>query len=143
MKYEINTKVINGNLSTTRKRIKEVLNSFEGKEITLTIQKKKKRRSNAQNAYYWGVVIPLMAEAVKNEWGELLSYEKCHEFFKMRFLFTERVNHDTGEIIKIPKSTTENTTSDQEDYHTEIRHFMFEYFNVTVSLPNEQIYLEI
>lgn len=143
MKYEINTKVINGNLSTTRKRIKEVLNSFEGKEITLTIQKKKKRRSNAQNAYYWGVVIPLMAEAVKNEWGELWSYEKCHEFFKMRFLFTERVNHDTGEIIKIPKSTTENTTSDQEDYHTEIRHFMFEYFNVTVPLPNEQIYLEI
>ena len=61
----------------------------------------------------------------------------------MRFLFSERINEDTGEILKIPKSTTENTTSDQEDYHTEIRQFMLEYFNVNCPLPNEQIYLEI
>ena len=143
MIYKINSKVINGNITQNRKRIKDVLESFEGKDITLTIQKKRKSRSVPQNAYMWGVIIPLMAYAVKNEWGELWSYEKCHEFFKMRFLFTEKINEDTGEIVRIPKSTTENTPSEQEDYHTEIRQFMLEFFNVTCPLPNEQIHLEI
>ena len=84
MKYEINSKVINGNLTVNRKRIKDVLNSFEGKEITLTIQKKKKRRSNNQNAYYWGVVIPLMVEAVKKEWGDTRSTNRKNVYHDVR-----------------------------------------------------------
>jgi hypothetical protein len=139
----INTKVINGVLKQNRTRIQDAIKCFEGKEITLTIKRKRKTRSNPQNAYYWGLLIPLMVGAVKNEWAEVWSNEKAHEFFKMHFLFYEKVNEDTGEIVKLPKSTTENTTVEMEEYHSQIREFLFDWFNVTAPLPNEEITLNL
>jgi hypothetical protein len=143
MKYEIRTNVINGNLKRNRNLILDALNSFEGQEVILTIQKAKKRRSNPQNSYYWGLLIPITQQAVKNEWGDIWTKELCHEFYKAKFLYNEKVNEATGEIAKIPKSTTQNTTTEQENYHTDIRTFLKEWFNVDAPLPNENITLEL
>lgn len=139
----INTKVVNGVLKQNRTRIQDAVKSFEGKEITITIKRKRKTRSNSQNAYYWSCLIPLMVDAVKTEWGEIWSNEKAHEFFKNRFLFHEKVNENTGEIAQTPKSTTENTTVEMEDYHSQIREFLKEWFNVDAPLPNEEIILNL
>jgi len=45
-------------------------------------------------------------------------------------------------IIKIPKSTTQNTTIEQEDFHNQCRQFLREWFNVEAPLPNEEIIFE-
>jgi hypothetical protein len=140
-RFNILTNVRNGLLHRNRKMILDVIASFEGKEIEIIFQKKKKTRSNPQNAYYFGVIVILMCEAVRTEWGELWPRDKAHEFLKSQFLFTERWNEETGEVIKIPKSTTECTTTEFEDYLLKCRQFLQDWFNVTAPLPNEQITL--
>jgi len=140
---EINSNVVNGVLKRNRTRIQDAIKCFEGKEITITIKRKRKTRSNNQNAYYWSVLVPLMVHGVKNEWGEIWSNEKAHEFFKMHFLFYEKINELTGEVLKLPKSTTENTTVEMEEYHGQIREFLKEWFAIDAPLPNEEIKLNL
>jgi hypothetical protein len=57
MRIEIESKVLNGKLETNRELLSDVINSLEGKDIIITIEKKKrKKRSNPQNSFYWGIV---------------------------------------------------------------------------------------
>lgn len=142
-KVQIQTTVIGGRFKRNRNIVLEAIKSFEGKDLTITFEKVGKQRSNSQNAYYWGVLIPILQNCIKESWGEIWSKEKTHDFCKMQFNFIERLNEATGEIVRIPKSTTENTTSSQEDLHSEIRNFIFEWFDITVPLPNENISLEL
>lgn len=140
-KISIISKVENGSPKRNRKTIQDAYDYFEGKEIEITIAKKRKIRSNPQNAYYHGVVVELLKQAIRKEWGEIWNSEKCHELLKNRFLYFEKVNEETGEVIKLPKSTTECTTSEFEDYMVECREFLLEWFNVDCPLPGEQISL--
>jgi len=142
-KIEITTSVANGILNKNRNRIVEAVKSFEGKEVVITIQVKRKKRSNPQNAYYWGVIVPIFQKGIKDNWGENFSIKETHEHLKYRFNSKEKLNKDTGEIINIPKSTTDNSTEDQERYCNDIREFVREWFNVVIPLPNEQIIIEI
>lgn len=73
----------------------------DGEEVTLTLTNKKQKRTLAQNAYYWGVYLPLIArETGENE------IERLHELFKGKFL-TKEIAVVLGEKVRIKKSTTE------------------------------------
>ena len=65
-KAEIITDVNNGTLRRNRNLIKKVIGMFEGKTILITIQLNRKRRSNNQNAYYFGVINHLSIFARKD-----------------------------------------------------------------------------
>jgi len=143
MKIQIKSFVQNGLLKRNRTLITDAIKSFEGKEILITFEKPKNKRSNSQNSYLWAVLYPITQQAIKNEWGEIWNIEKVHEFYKIQFNVIEKVNEDTGQIIKLPKSTTENTTTQQEEYHLQIREFLQEWFNITAPLPNEHLKLEL
>lgn len=143
MKIQIKSFVQNGNLKQNRTLIKNAIESFENKDIMITFEKPKRKRSNSQNSYLWGILYPITQNAIKNEWGEIWSIEKVHDFYKIQFNVIEKVNEETGQVIKLPKSTTENTTIQQEEYHLQIREFLKEWFNVTAALPNENLTLEL
>jgi hypothetical protein len=141
MKYEIRTNVINGNLKRNRNLILNALETFEGQEVILTIQKAKKRRSNPQNSFYHGVVIPIMQQALKDA-GYLMTNESVHDMLKLRFLKESiLVNEESGEYIERIKSTTELTTTQFAEYILDIQKFAVEYFNVQIPNPNEEITL--
>jgi len=142
-KIEIISSVENGNLKRNRNTIKEAIKTFEGKEILLTIQRKRKQRSNNQNQYYWGVILECWRHLIKTEWGEIWSKESTHEFLKMNFNYNEKYSEETGELLRTPKSTTENSTSEMEDFHTVCRQKANEFFNYEIPLPNEEIKLEL
>lgn len=142
-KISIISDVNNGILKRNRGEITNALKSFEGKTIKLTIEKFANKRSNNQNSYYWGVIIPILKDAIFNEWGEVWSKEKTHDFCKMQFNYFEKINVETGKIVRVPKSTTENTSTTQEEFHLEIRKFVKEWFNVEIPLPNEHLNLEL
>ena len=141
MRTEIRTNVINGKFKRNINLIVDAVQSFEGKDCIFIIDKATKKRSNRQNRYLWGILYPIAKQSIRDAWGEIWSIDKTHEFFKAMFLYTEKVNEDTGVVVKLPKSTKENTTSQQEDYHSEIRAFLLEWFNVDCPLPNEEITL--
>jgi len=133
------SKVVNGKLIRNRAKVKQAIQNFEGKEIELIVKRKTNYRSNQQNAYYFGVIIPITIQAIQNEWGESWDIDKTHNLFKSLFLYEEKVNPETNKIIKIPTSSTENTTEKQEAFHLKCREFLKEWFNVDVPLPNEEI----
>ena len=141
MKYEIRTNVINGNLKRNRNLILNALETFEGQEVILTIQKAKKRRSNPQNSFYHGVVIPIMQQCLKDA-GYLMTNESVHDMLKLRFLKESiLVNEESGEYIERIKSTTELTTTQFSEYILDIQKFAVEYFNVVIPDPNQEITL--
>jgi hypothetical protein len=138
---EIITQVHSGNFKRNRNEILKAIQQFEGKTIIFKLSILSKKRSLEQNSYYWGVIIPITKNAISESWGEVWSTEKTHEFLKSKFLFYEKINTETSEIIRVPKSTTENTTTDQENYYSEIREFLKEWFNVDCPLPNKNLTL--
>lgn len=141
MKYEITTSVENGVLKRSRNLIQDAIKSFEGKTVTITIEKAKKKRSNPQNSFYWGIVLPIMQKALKDT-GHLMSNNDVHELLKLRFLKEAiMVNEETGEVIERVKSTTELTTSGFMDYLSEIQRFSNEYFGIVIPEPNDSITL--
>lgn len=142
MKVKIDSIVKGGKLGRNRNVLVKSLKEFEGKDITITIEKKRKQRSNDQNAYYWGVIIKLIQLAIIESWGEKKDSKQIHELLKRELNYIERHNESTGEIIKDAKSTTENSTAEQEIFHENCRRFANEWFNIIIPLPNEQMTIE-
>ena len=56
----------------------------------------------------------------------------------MFFNFKELINENSGEIIKLPQTTTDRTTIEFEEYLERCRKLIYNYFNRVVALPNEQ-----
>ena len=135
-------KIENGKFKSNTQLIKDILECYEGVTIDLTISKRINKRSINQNSYYWAVIIPIFINCIKTEWGEIWGVKDMHDFLKINCNYTEIVNEETSEILRKPKSTTENNTIDQEEYHKKCRILAKEFFNTDIPLPNEQIIIK-
>jgi hypothetical protein len=142
-KFESITSVSQGKFSRNRTIILNAIKSFENSDVILTLEKPKKKRSNNQNSFYWGVLIPLMQSGAKDLWGEVWSIDKAHKHLSNKFVFHESINEKTGEVTQTPKSTTELTTTGWEVFMTEIRIYLLEDFDINAPEPNQEIKLEI
>ena len=142
-KITVTLDIINNVAKNNNSLLRDAFKAFNNKRVTVTIQEALKSRSNKQNSYYWGCIIPIIKQGFKDSWGESFSTEHVHEFLKLQLNYIERVNEITGECIKFPKSTTDNDTRQQEEYHEAIRQFAFDWFNVIIQLPNEDLKLEL
>ena len=105
--------------------------------FTVSFTRQGRKRSNQQNAYYWGVIVKSYQHGCREAWGEYRSMEQAHHDLKANCLVHERVNEATGQIIRTIGSTTENDTFDQEAYHDRCRQLIQEYFGIAVPLPGE------
>jgi hypothetical protein len=143
MNYEINSEVKNGSLTRNTNLIKDAIATFEGKQIVIKIEKAKKKRSNPQNSYLWGVVVPIVQNTLK-EVGHTLTKEQTHDLLKLKFLKEILiVDESTGETIERIKSTTELSTSQMMDYFAGIREWIFDFFGVTIPEPNQDLTLTL
>jgi len=143
MNYEIISEVKNGSLTRNRNLIKDAIATFEGKQIVIKIEKAKKKRSTQQNRFYYGIILPIVQNCLK-EAGHVMTNESTHDLIKLKFLKeTLFVNEDTGEVIERIKSTTELSTSQFMDLLAEINNFTFEYFGVILPSPNDDLTLKL
>jgi hypothetical protein len=133
---DVKAGAISVNLSRRIKR--DIADVFDGARVEIRIRKKRKQRSQSQNRYYWGVIVQAFVQGAAEEWGEEITATQAHDALKMQCLSDEMVNISTGEIIRIPRSTTANTTLAQEEYHDRCRAFILEWFGIDVPLPNTQ-----
>lgn len=142
-KISILSNVVNGNLKRNRKLIKEAICSFEGKDIELTIQRKRKIRSNPQNAYYWGLVIPIVQEGLKEATGEVRDVNSIHYQILLPLLAPKReiINKSTGEVFSERITSSEMTTSEFMDYIVSIQQWGAEFLGINIPDPNEQLNL--
>jgi hypothetical protein len=72
-------KIENGKLVFYNEQILELqIKSLEGKDVSIKIEKVKRKRSDRQNRWYWGVAIPTIINGIKEQNGETLDKETAH-----------------------------------------------------------------
>ena len=123
---------------TKRDEFQRNLTAMEDCRVLVSVKKLYRNRSTHQNAYYWGVVILMFVEGVKDTWGEDIDKETAHYILREKCNATEHYIESTGELVRIAKETHTLTTVEFEEYLDRCRKLMFEYFGVEVPLPNEQ-----
>lgn len=132
---KIKSFVKNGILINNRDAINTAVKTFEGKHVNVIIEIQKKKRSNDQNAYLWGVCYELVRLGLK-DMGELWSTNDVHIYFKDKFL---KVRQPSG-LDKV-LSTTELSTVQFNEYVEQIQIFCAEHLGIIIPDPNEQINL--
>ena len=94
----------------------ESIKSLGDCRVLVIVKKLYKQRSTktengrGQNGYYWYIVVNLFCKGFKEAYEEPISMEKAHEILKVECNFTERVNLNTGVVLKQPQSTADLTT---------------------------------
>ena len=64
-------------------RSKHILTGYlkenAGKKVIASFSEDRKKRSDLQNQYYWGIVVPLVKSAI-NDLGNTYTTENIHDF---------------------------------------------------------------
>ena len=138
--YESNGKIKDGVLSIrNRKLFDKAISTIGDCECEIKVSKKFRKRTSPQNRYYWSVIVQYWMDLLTDSQGEIYTKAQTHEFLKSNFNFKEIVSEVTGEVLRMPKSTTENRTFEMEEFHDICRKKALEFFNVVIPLPNEQL----
>lgn len=138
------SKVVSGKLPELDKKLFAwLLENCEGKTLNLTLDYYVKKRSNAQNAYYWPVIIEYVLEGLIDAGyrRESLSPELVHDYLKGKFLKHLRrrvVNKLTKQYLTRQPSTAELTTWEFMDYMDGIRIWAAEFLSISIPDPNKE-----
>lgn len=134
MKHTYYTTVTSGRLS---QGWQNAVDSFEGQRVEVTIQKAKKKRSNPQNAYFHGVVLPLVANGL-TDLGQFTSPAQAKEVIKLLFLQYE-------DAIGVPrtKNTSGLSTLEFNELIEQVQIWAADFLSVKIPDPNEQLKIEI
>lgn len=103
---------------------------LEGQRITLSLEKLRPHRSNNQNAYLFGIVMPLLCEHLGYKSSE--SYE-LWEAIKLQVGHTKTING-----VVIPASSNNLSTTDFEQLMTKVRTWASVELQCFIPLPNEE-----
>ncbi len=110
----------------------QYLHTLNGKRIELTVEKLKHPRSKSQNAYYFGVVVKLIAQHTGHD------PEQIHELLKQ--MFSPRWYYPNGGSLKtlgIPTSTARLDTVEFVEYTERCRLWASEFLGLQIPLPGE------
>jgi len=128
-----------GKFSSNLTVIRDILNHYNGHTIDVIFKKRSNKRSNDQNSYYWAVIVPIFNNSIKEEWGELWSLERTHEFLLSNCNFEEIINEETGEFLRIVRRSQDNNVQQQEEFHEKCRRLSDDFFNVEIPLPDKEM----
>lgn len=135
---------LKGGIVQNRKPVAVLFQSLKDGKYLLEISGADKR-SNPQNRYYWGLVVPLIQKGIK-DLGTELTKEETHEFLKARFNTEEIhvVDKKTGELLyeSIPKSTTRLNKEDFSKYIEQIQRWAAEFLSIVIPDPGVQLKAE-
>lgn len=82
-------------------QFKAFIRRFAGDEVEIEVRKRRSRRSTDQNAYWWGVVIPHIAEYTG------YTHDEAHEALKVKFLGQEDVSRGLVRVGSTAKLNTQ------------------------------------
>lgn len=137
----IRTRVKNGKFTlSAANEIKNFLVPLEGKEVEITLKKARSKRTDRQNRYYFGCVVPIVCEALK-DLGHDLNKVECHEWLKMKFNYTSVADREGNHIADVPRSTTTLTKTEFGEYIERVAQWCSEMLNITIPEPSEQVHL--
>lgn len=108
----------NGKLTDGARQIMaNVIATFAGKHIRITVAEKKEKRSLDQNAYYRGVVLPHVRR-VMFECGDARSLDDWHEVLLLSFSPLVNVTALNGDSVLLPERTHKMSVEDMAKFIT-------------------------
>lgn len=129
LKFKISIK--DGKVELNKEQFNRWMNQQPDGDYNLHVTKYRKTRSDRQRRYYFGVIIPIYAEACGG------SPEETHDHLGYTFLRTSYECPISGELISKTKSTTKLNTKEMEEYMEQCRRECLETYNVNIPLPRE------
>ena len=127
-------KIESGRLIVNRPYLRSLLAGRPDCDVELLIDRHSATRSVAQNAYYWGAILGLIAESTGQPADDL------HEFFKQRYNVKPIVLTDRAGVIvaeqQIGASTRTLSTVTFADYCEQIRAFAADRLDVRIPDPD-------
>lgn len=118
---------------TNQQVIERALDELEDGYYLVKIARKNKR-SDLQNRYYWGCVLPLALEGFRDiGYDEIKSDEDVHEIFKSLFLKKHHENA-AGLVIEYIGSTKKLSKIEFMEYLERVVRFCSE--NLSISIPD-------
>ena len=125
-----------GEIKLPGAKMRKEAQHFAGKEIEVTIQRKKRKRTDPQNRYYWGVVVEMIRAGIKDMTADALTADQVHELLKLKFNRVQKVDEDTGEVLyEYTGSTAKMKTVEFMEYIEKCCQFAAEYLGVEIPLP--------
>ena len=105
-----------------------------GSRIEMTIREEGKNRSLNQNAYYWGVIIKMIADHAGYSSREEI--ESVH--YELARMFLTCTKHCMGgKDIEVIRSTADLSTVEAEEYYSKIRMWAAIAIPLDIPEPNE------
>lgn len=140
MKIEITTSIVDGSFKRNRNLVLKAIRHFEGKDVVLTLARPRKTRTNPQNAFYWGIVLPLVQQGLLDATGELRGVNDIHDkiLLPMFAPINEIVNKSTGEILEERITSSVMTTTQFCGYIKDIQKWSAEFLGTDIPDPEEQ-----
>lgn len=110
---------------------------LDGQTVQVTIETKFSKRSTPQNAYYHGIVIPMVQEGLKGMGFEHTSADFTHSLIKCRFLSEVLyIGQDGVEVVKIG-STTQLSKKAFAGFIEEVIAWAAQYLSIQIPFPGE------
>lgn len=120
-----------------------LLQQCEGKTLTITLDYYINKRSNAQNSYYWPVIVEYVLEGLIDAGyrRESLSPQLVHDYLKGKFLRHMKrrtVNPITKKYLTSQPATQELNTWEFMDYMDGIVIWAAELLSIAIPAPNRE-----
>lgn len=138
-KVKIKSHIRNGKLFSNRGLFVKSLESFEGKNILITVEKEKEKRSNAANRYYWGVVVKMIKMAIDEQTGDVVTIDDVHDLLKARFNPLDIQRADKKSVSRIGKSTADLSVPAFASYVEKCVLWGNDFFNIQIPEPGEDL----
>lgn len=122
--------------------LKADLETFATGRWMISIKKYRKSRSKRQNAFYWGNFMQSQIDCFKERWGYSYDKVEIHTWNKSMFWAEEHVDEETGEVVRLPASSTEYSTTEWEEKMDLIRTWFMDTFDWPLPFPEQQTEIE-
>lgn len=129
---------IKGGAITNKSVVRDRFNNLQDGRYQVTI-KSIKKRSLPQNKYYWGIVVPMVKQGLREAgYDEVKTNEDAHEVLKHLFLKKEIRSTLDDNAIVIAGSTAELKTVEFNAFLEDVWKWSSEYLGVVIPAPNQQ-----
>ena len=109
----------------------DAMSTFTG-IYNIKLERPKKSRSNNENKYFHGVVLPMIAMEIGD-----LEIEVKEELKAMFLGYTE--TNKFGVVVSKVRPTSSLTAAEMEKFLDDCRHWAYHFLNLIIPLPNEVI----
>ena len=105
-----------------KQTLANIIPSYAGKSMCLSLTEKKDKRSLDQNSYYWVAIVPHVRK-MRHDLGDSLSLDDVHEDLLRQFSPTIECKTASGEVYARPERSKDKDMPNMAEYITAITAF--------------------